>query len=547
MEVYLYMDISGDLSGIRSSQIQEFQELCELRTDRHELISPDLAEGLAKITHIWNREIAIFILRSGEVHAASVGQHATVHLPVIKGRKNGKLRCVHTHPNGNPALSPLDLSALLDLGLESMTALGTREGRVLGLQLAYPQAGKPQIIQLNPELLSDFNYSNFTREIFNSSPQEVVSLRDAQEKAFLIGLPEDSEEDSEQNFLLELQELALTAGVKVVGQLLQPRRFSSASSYLGKGKLEKACQLIQETEATVLICDDELTPRQQRTLEQAAGIKVLDRTTLILDIFSLRARSREGKLQVELAQLKHILPYLTGQGTSLSRLGGGVGTRGPGESKLEVDRRRVRKRISLLEEELLAVQQERHVQRQQRLKSGIPLIALVGYTNAGKTTFLQKAMEQAGQSTKIPVGEDQLFATLDPVIRRIRLANGKNVLLSDTVGFIKKLPHKLLKAFLATLEEVQQADILVHILDASHPQALSQAQTVQNVLRELGCEHKPTVTVLNKIEKVTTDFEVSRLAQQVANPEVVSLLRGDSLTPIWERIVQFLPAGNYSY
>ncbi len=540
------MDISGDLSGIRTSQIRELQELCELKTERYELINPDLAVGLARLTQQWNREIAIYIFRSGAVVAASVGQHASVQLPEIKGRKSGKLRCIHTHPNGNPELSPLDLSALLDLSLESMTTLGIKDGNVCGLQLAYLSEGKAQILKLDQNLLADFNYSQFTQQVMTSVPQVIAPIRVDQERAFLIGLPDDNEEDTELHFLDELKELALTAGVKVVGQLLQPRRFSQANSYFGKGKLENVCQLIQENHATVLICDDEIYPRQQRTLEQATGIKVLDRTTLILDIFSLRARSREGKLQVELAQLKHLLPYLSGQGSSLSRLGGGVGTRGPGESKLELDRRRVHKRITQLEQELTVVQKERNVQRQQRLKSGIPLIALVGYTNAGKTTFLQRAMEQAGQHTGIPVGENQLFATLDPIIRRIRLTSGRNILLSDTVGFIKKLPHKLLKAFLATLEEVQQADILVHILDASHPQAILQAQTVQNVLKDLGCENKPTITILNKIDKVPTDFEVSRLAQQVAYPLVISLLRGDTLTPIWERIVQLLPAGHHN-
>ncbi|MHB8126842.1 MAG: GTPase HflX [Desulfitobacteriaceae bacterium] len=540
------MDISGDLSGIRTSQIRELQELCELKTERYELINPNLADGLARMTQIWNREIAIFILRSGTVFAASVGQHASVHLPEIKGRKSSKFRCIHTHPNGNPELSPLDLSALLDLSLESMSTLGIKEGKVCGLQLAYLQEGKTQIIKLNPDLLAEFDYSKFTQQVMSSVPQVIAPIRADQERAFLIGLPDDNEEDTEQHYLDELKELSLTAGVIVVGQLLQSRCYSQTSSYLGKGKLENVCQLIQENHATVLICDDELSPRQQRSLEQATGIKVLDRTTLILDIFSLRARSREGKLQVELAQLKHLLPYLSGQRSSLSRLGGGVGTRGPGESKLELDRRRVHKRINLLEQELVIVQQERKVQRQQRLKSGLPLLALVGYTNAGKTTFLQRAMEQAGQHTEIPVGENQLFATLDPIIRRIRLTTGRNILLSDTVGFIKKLPHKLLKAFLATLEEVQQADILIHILDASHPQALLQAQTVQNVLRELGCEHKPIVTILNKIDKVPTDFEISRLAHQVANPLVISLLRGDSLTPIWEQIVQLLPTDNFN-
>ncbi|MDD2233518.1 MAG: GTPase HflX [Desulfitobacteriaceae bacterium] len=540
------MDISGNLSGIRTSQIRELQKLCDLKTERHKLINSDLAEGMARITQIWNREIAIFISRSGWVFAVSVGKHASVHLPVIGERKGGKLRCIHTHPKGNSDLSALDLSALSDLGLESMTSLAVREGKVHGIQLAYLQEGKPETLDLNPEMLEDFNYSQFAQKVRSAGSQKTALIHNNQERAFLIGLSEDNEDDAEQNFLDELKELSLTAGVKVVGQLLQSRRFSQSSSYLGKGKLEEVCRLIQEQEATVLICDDELSPRQMRTLEQASGVKVLDRTSLILDIFSLRARSREGKLQVELAQLKHLLPSLTGQGSILSRLGGGVGTRGPGESKLELDRRRVRNRITQLEKELVAVQQERTVQRQKRLKSGIPLISLVGYTNAGKTTFMQKALEQTGQYSGIPVGENQLFATLDPIIRRIRLTTGRNILLSDTVGFIKKLPPKLLKAFLATLEEVQQADVLVHLLDASHPQAIIQAQTVQNVLRELGCENKPTITVLNKIDKVTNDFEVSRLAQQVDNPQAISLLKGDSLTLIWERIIQLLPADIYN-
>ncbi|HWQ72941.1 MAG TPA: GTPase HflX [Desulfitobacteriaceae bacterium] len=539
------MDITGDLSGIRTSQIRELQKLCDLKTERHKLVNSDLANGLARTTRTWNREIAVFILRSGDVFAVSVGQHAGVHLPVIERRKSAKLRCIHTHPNGNSALSTLDLSALSDLGLESIASLGIREGKVCGIQLAYKQEGKTEILNLAPAMLEDFNYSQITQKVRSPVPKEETFSHSAQERAFLVGLP-DSKEDNEQHFLDELRELSLTAGVKVVGELLQSRRFSQAGSYLGKGKLEEACKLIQEKEATVLICDDELSPRQLRTLEQAAGIKVLDRTALILDIFSLRARSKEGKLQVELAQLKHLLPYLTGQGYTLSRLGGGVGTRGPGESKLELDRRRVRKRISQLEQELLIVQQERSVQRQKRLKSGIPLIALVGYTNAGKTTFMQKAMEQAGNNIGIPAGENQLFATLDPIIRRIRLVNGRDILLSDTVGFIKKLPHKLLKAFLATLEEVQQADVLVHILDASHPQAINQALTVHDVLKELGCESKPIVTVLNKTDKITNEFELTRLAQQVANPEAISLLRGDSLTAIWERIVQFIPVDNFT-
>jgi GTP-binding protein HflX len=261
---------------------------------------------------------------------------------------------------------------------------------------------------------------------------------------------------------------------------------------------------------------------------------------LILDIFAQRAHSREGKLQVELAQLKHLLPYLSGQGQALSQLGAGIGTRGPGETKLELDRRRMRERITLLEKELKLVLQHRDVQRRQRTRSGLPIVALVGYTNAGKTTFLKVAMEQTGSRSDIPSGENKLFATLDPIVRKIRVNPSLEILLSDTVGFIQKLPTQLLRAFLATLEEVQQADILLHVVDASHPQALQHAETVHEVLKQLGCADKPAITLLNKVDKVLAEDDLSELVERLPNPIKLSLIRRDSLKPVWDHLISLL-------
>lgn len=533
------IDIWGDLSGIRSSQIQELKNLAELVTDRSELIHAEILQGLIHLTGLWNREIALYLSRTGILLAAAVGRHATVNLPPLKGRAGGKhLRCIHTHPNGDFRLSPLDYSALSSLRLESMSAVGVRDGKLTGIQLAYRVGESDSLVaNLTPTTWATFDYSdsllNLSREA--ASKKQAPSDR---ERAFLIAL-EDSELEYNED-LMELRELARSAGVDVVGQLVQLRRYGQARSYFGSGKLEELVHRLQETDANVLICDDELSPTQLRTLETETGLKVLDRAGLILDIFAQRARSREGKLQVELAQLKHLLPYLTGQGQALSRLGGGVGSRGPGETKLELDRRRMRNRITQLEKELKLVLQQRDVQRRQRTKSGLPMIALVGYTNAGKTTLMKKAMEQAGSRSDLPVGENKLFATLDPIVRSIRVSSSLEILLSDTVGFIRKLPAQLLRAFLATLEEVQQADVLLHVIDAGHPQALQQAETVHDVLIQLGCENKPAITILNKVDKVLAEEDLRKMSQILPYPIEISLTRGDSLKPIWQVLSSLL-------
>ncbi len=535
------MDISGDLSGIRASQIQELKTLSDFKTERSELIHPEILKELIRLTQLWNREIAIYLSRAGTLLAAAVGRHATVTLPPIKGRSVGKhLRCIHTHPNGNFKLSSLDHSALASLQLESMSSVGVYEGKLTGIQIAYRGSEtEPFTVDLSPQNWHKFDYNEALSGLSQSiSGRAKIKTAEGKERAFLIALEESEQETNED--LYELRELARTAGVDVVGQMVQLRRYGQSRSYFGSGKLEELVHSIQETEANVLICDDELSPTQLRTLEAETGLKVLDRTGLILDIFAERARSREGKLQVELAQLKHLLPFLTGQGQALSRLGAGVGSRGPGETKLELDRRRMRDRINQLEKELKLVLQHRDVQRRQRSKSGLPIVALVGYTNTGKTTFMKLAMEQAGSRSDIPVGENKLFATLDPIVRSININASLEILLSDTVGFIRKLPTQLLRAFIATLEEVQQADVLIHVVDASHQQAPQHAETVREVLNQLGCQNKPMITLLNKVDKVGVEDDLNQLAQDLPYPIKISLKRGDSLKPVWKLLSSLL-------
>jgi GTPase len=535
---YAIMDISGELSGIRASQLEELNNLSKLKTERSELIHPEILTELLRLTQLWNREIAVYLSRSGTLLAAAVGRHANVTLPQIKGRSMGKhLRCIHTHPNGDSKLSPLDQSALLSLQLESMASVGVLDGLLTGIQIAYRTGGNdPFIVNLSSKDWQSFNYHDSLSSL--STGTSKIESASSKECAYLIALV-DSELDALED-LTELRELARSAGVDVVGQLVQLRRYGQSRSYLGSGKIEELIHRSQETKANVVICDDDLSPTQLRTLETETKLKVLDRTGLILDIFAQRAHSREGKLQVELAQLKHLLPYLSGQGQALSQLGAGIGTRGPGETKLELDRRRMRERITQLEKELKLVLQHRDVQRRQRTRSGLPIVAVVGYTNAGKTTFLEVAMEQTGSRSDIPSGENKLFATLDPIVRRIRVNSSLEILLSDTVGFIRKLPTQLLRAFLATLEEVQQADILLHVVDASHPQALQHAETVHEVLKQLGCDDKPTITLLNKVDKVLAEDDLSELVERLPHPIKLSLIRRDSLEPVWNHLISLL-------
>ncbi len=315
------------------------------------------------------------------------------------------------------------------------------------------------------------------------------------EKVILVGVQLGDETEAE-NSLEELKELARTAGAETVGKMLQPREYFHPATYIGKGKVEELRILIDQLGATGIICDDELSPAQLRNLEDALGTKIMDRTMVILDIFAARAETSEGKIQVEMAQLKYRMTRLSGLGTTLSRLGGGIGTRGPGEKKLETDRRIIRERITRLQRELEEVRNHREVQRQKRSDNSTPIAAIVGYTNAGKSTLLNK-LTDAGV-----LSEDKLFATLDPTTRAYRLPNGEKILLTDTVGFIRKLPHNLIEAFKSTLEEAKYADIIIHVVDCVNPDMDRQMAAVYETLEQLGVGDKPIITLFNKCDKL---------------------------------------------
>jgi len=358
------------------------------------------------------------------------------------------------------------------------------------------------------------------------------------EKALLIGLVSGAAGRSKAECsIAELGQLAESAGARVVGQVVQERKRPDPATLIGRGKVEDVARVSDESGADVLMFDDELSPAQQRNLEAAVGRKTLDRTQLILDIFARRARSREGRLQVELAQLDYMLPRLAGKGVMLSRLGGGIGTRGPGETKLETDRRRIRQRIQAVRREIDKVRRERHVRREARQRTAVPVVALVGYTNAGKSTLFN-ALTHARTEVS-----PQLFMTLDPLVRRARLGEGRHVLVADTVGFIQKLPHKLVAAFRATLEEVAQAELLLHVMDASAEDMDEREAAVQTVLDEIGAAANPRLVVMNKIDSLEPG-QLERLKAGRPEAVFVSARTGaglDDLRHVLETRVDLVP------
>ncbi len=360
---------------------------------------------------------------------------------------------------------------------------------------------------------------------------EPFQIEEVTEQVILAGVSFQENDDTEAS-LLELAELAETAGAKVLGSVIQSREHIHPGTYLGTGKLQELRQMAAELGATGIVCDDELSPAQLRNMEQELECKVMDRTLLILDIFAARASTSEGKIQVELAQLKYRMTRLTGLGLSLSRLGGGIGTRGPGEKKLEMDRRLIKNRIAQLNRELKQVKKHREINRGQREKKRMKVAAIVGYTNAGKSTLLNRLTHAS------VLEEDKLFATLDPTTRSLKLESGQEVLLTDTVGFIRKLPHHLIQAFGSTLEEAKYADIIIHVIDASNPQWEKQMQIVYETLEHLGVSGKKRITLWNKQDKVTEkelfkDPQADRMFQ-------ISAKTGEGLKEFLEALEEIL-------
>ena len=360
---------------------------------------------------------------------------------------------------------------------------------------------------------------------------EMIELSKEIEKVILVGVSVEENDDMEKS-LDELEELARTAEAVTVGRVIQKREQIHPGTYVGKGKIDEIKELLWETEAIGIICDDELSPAQLGNLQDALDTKVMDRTLIILDIFAERASTSEGKIQVELAQLKYRQSRLVGLGKSLSRLGGGIGTRGPGEKKLEMDRRLIKGRIAQLNRELKEVKRHREVTREQRNRNHLPVVAIVGYTNAGKSTLLNKL---TGASV---LEEDKLFATLDPTTRGLKLQSKQEILLTDTVGFIRKLPHHLIEAFKSTLEEAKYADIILHVVDASNPQLDEQMHIVYETLQQLEVVNKPIITAFNKQDKadgemIIRDFKADYIVK-------ISAKTGEGLSGLLETIEEVL-------
>ncbi len=491
--------IHGHLEGIRASLLTEMEALYTMELDEDLFAPPEVVALLTRYTAQIRREVSIYISRAGDILDVSVGNIDSVPLPEVRLRRSlqrlSGVRCLHTHPGGAPDLSDVDLQALTSLKLDAMAAIGVLGERATGIQAAFLGArvgGIPQPETTGVIAISQIPQAEWMRRIDESDRLMQESMGDAiidrPERAILVGI--ESEESLE-----ELRALAKTAGAEIVDTLLQKRDKPDNATYIGSGKAERLALDVQGMDCDLIIIDDELTGAQIRNLENIVGVKVVDRTALILDIFAQHAQSRAGKLQVEMAQLSYQLPRLIGEGVMLSRLGAGIGTRGPGESKLEMSRRRIRKRLSDLRAEVLELSCQRTIQRTRREKNAVPVVALVGYTNTGKSTLLNR-LSSAGVKV-----EDKLFVTLDPVTRRVPLPEGGEFLLVDTVGFIRKLPHALVDAFRSTLEEALLADLLVIVNDASSENVHRQNEVVLQVLSELGAGDKPILNALNKMDK----------------------------------------------
>jgi GTP-binding protein HflX len=501
-------DVFGNTLGLKPSQLHALRRTYRRRVDARSVVSPELARHLCEVSHETNRQIGVLLDRKGDVHSVIVGDARRLELPDVGRGRAGEsrlrgLRLVHTHLNGEP-LTRDDHTDLALLRLDLVAALEVREDGLPGkVHWAHLLPENPQGAMWKDEQaggVHELDWDPLTGAL--ALEEEFARARALRrtggaERAILVGFGgRDRGRARAEGSLEELRELARTAGVEVLEATLQMRRDLDPRYLIGKGKLEDIVLRSMQRMATLIVFDAELSPSQARHIAEATSLKILDRTQLILDIFAQRAQSADGKLQVELAQLRYLYPRLVGRDESLSRLAGGIGGRGPGETKLEVDRRRVRDRITALERRIDALGADRHLRRKQRNARGLPVLSIVGYTNAGKSTLLNALTDSR------VLAEDKLFATLDPTSRRLRFPRDREVIVTDTVGFIRDLPPDLVTAFRATLEELGDANLLLHVVDASDPRHEEQIEAVEAILRELGLGEKPRVLVMNKVDRL---------------------------------------------
>jgi GTP-binding protein HflX len=558
--------------------------LATRRVAPDQIVSPDLARQMSELSNETGRQIGVLLNRKGQVEYVMVGTAKQIEMPdfgrarVSEDRFRG-LRCVHTHLLGEK-LTQDDLTdlALLRLDLMSIIQVDRRDGLPALVYSAHllPESGRGALTagdadnpdgngsdQLESASLpvgdrADLAFSflepaipahldtDFT-SLINSLEEEMARVRltararvPGRDRAILVGVT-TADVDEERESIAELNELATSADVVVLDTIIQRRPQIDPKTVLGKGKLADLLIRSMRLGADMLIFDRELSPAQVRSLSEATELKVLDRPQLILDIFAQRAQSREGKLQVELAQLKYLLPRLVvGQNSAFSRLAGGIGGRGPGETKLETDRRRVRDRIAQLERQVDNLGHQRQERRKNRVQKKLPIISLVGYTNAGKSTLLNALTQSEVYA------ERKMFATLDPTSRRLRLPYDQEVIINDTVGFIRDLPEALVSAFRATLEEIADSDLLIHVVDASNPRVMQQISSVNKILHDLKYDRIPQIMVLNKSDLLNAD-QIAGLKRQIEldthlTSVAVSAIRRESLGPMVEMIAAMVPS-----
>ena len=504
----------GNVLGLKPSEIKHLKNTWRRNVGVHDIVSTELARHLTEFSRQTNRQVGVLLNRKGNVEAVVVGNAHQLELPDIGRARAGQvrlrgLRLVHTHLKSEP-LTRDDLTDLALLRLDLVAAIGVKDDGLPGvLHYAHLLPENPDgelwRTETLPSLYGDVPDFLATVTALEDELAEKTKARKvgSQERAVLVAVCLDQDREAAESSLAELKELARTAGVEVVDELLQMRRNADPKYLIGRGKLEELNLRGMQKLAEVLVFDKELSPSQARHIGEATSMKVLDRTQLILDIFAQRAQSGDGKLQVELAQLKYMLPRLVQSDSSLSRLsgGGGVGGRGPGETKLEIDRRRARDRITFLERKIDQLSGDRKTRRRQRARKELPVISIVGYTNAGKSKLLNAL-------TKSDVlAEDKLFATLDPTSRRLRFPREHEVIITDTVGFIRDLPKDLVAAFRATLEELEDASLLLHIVDASDPARDMQIAAVEKVLESLELTATPRLLVWNKCDRIPKIME----------------------------------------
>jgi GTP-binding protein HflX len=539
----------GNLAGLKPSQLSALERLYRRRVPPADLVTPELALRMAELSEETGRQIGVLINRIGLVEYVLVGDERQLYIPELTEYPLGKkrlrgLRLCHTHLKGE-TLTEDDLTDLALLRLDLMAALLLAPGKKsFAIQTAYLSTDLNSSAPCHIDVPCPFEQFQMDVLEFTSSLESSLEknmpvafeVRGSSERAILLSVTRSSGPEV-QDSMDELRELARTAGVEVIDAIVQHRRDLNPRYLMGEGKMREVIIRALQLGATLLVFDQELSPAQVRSISEITELKVIDRSQLILDIFSRRAVSLDGKVQVELAQLKYILPRLTGRGVQMSRLMGGIGGRGPGETKLEIDRRRVRDRIAKLERELKELSRGRDQRRRKRVKAGVPIVSIVGYTNAGKSTLLNSLTKSAVFT------EDLLFATLDTSTRRLRFPREREIIITDTVGFIRSLPKSLMGAFKATLEELRDADLFLHLVDWSNPRFEEQISQVEEILDELQLSEKPRLVVFNKSDlmpalkkKDLLAFMKARQAARKYGAITLSAKNTASITPLLDEL-----------